>query len=388
MKRRDFIKLSAFGAAVLMMPSSLLASGSPSYEKMLVLIELEGGNDGLNTVVPYTDDTYYNLRPDLGIDKEKVLKPDGIPVGFHPKLQNLYNLFDDGSLAVIQGVGYPDPNLSHFRSKDILNSASDSDEIISDGWVKQAFETEMPPSALFADSVTMANDDTKPFQGGSMRNIVLESADDFLDKAKSVVKVDIPDYDALGHIAVIQNNIADSYTILDEAMRERTVLETEFPQTSLGDKFKYLSELLANGIRVPVFKVSLDGFDTHNNQAPVHERLMTELDDAMFAFSKALKEMKLWNDVITLTYSEFGRRPAQNGSGGTDHGTAAPHFMMGGAVRGGLYGEHPSLDALDDNGDLVFTTDFRSIYRSVIASWWKIESDYLSEYGTLGLFRS
>jgi len=385
MKRRNFIKLSVIGAAMLIVPSQVWANQRPQYEKMLVLVELEGGNDGLNTVIPYNDDTYYKLRPKLAVSEDDVLKINS-EIGLHPKLSSLHKLFEDEDVAIIQGVGYPNPNRSHFRSKDILNSASDADVIISDGWVKQAFEVTMPSSTLFADSVTMGNDDVKPFQGEAMRNITLESAEDFLSKADSIQSVDIPRLDSLKHIAEVQNTISNSYGILDEAMKETKTLETEFPQSSLGEKFQNLSELLLHGIYVPVFKVSLGGFDTHTNQKQTHENLLQELDEALYAFSLALKEMDLWNEVTTVTYCEFGRRAAENGSSGTDHGTAAPHFMMGGTVRGGLFGSHPSLDTLDDNGDLIFNTDFRSIYRSIITSWWKIDSEYLEEFETLELF--
>jgi len=385
MKRRNFIKLSVIGAAILMVPSQVWADQKPQYEKMLVLVELEGGNDGLNTVIPYSDDLYYTLRPKLAVDEDDVLKINS-EIGLHPKLSSLHKLFEDEDVAIIQGVGYPNPNRSHFRSKDILNSASDADVIISDGWVKQAFEAAMPSSTLFADSVTMGNDDVKPFQGEAMRNVTLESAEDFLSKAGSIQNVNVPELDSLRHIAEVQNTVSNSYNILDEAMQESKTLETEFPQTSLGKKFQNLSELLLHGIHIPVFKVSLGGFDTHTNQTQTHEALLQELDEALYAFSQALKEMDLWKEVTTVTYCEFGRRAAENGSVGTDHGTAAPHFMIGGAVRGGLFGSHPSLNSLDDNGDLIFNTDFRSIYRSIIASWWKIDSEYLSEFETLELF--
>lgn len=385
MQRRDFIRLSLAGAAVLMMPTRILASQehTASIPPILILIELEGGNDGLNTVVPYSDERYTALRPSLAIDASQVLEIDNA-IGLHPALSGLHERWQEGTLAIVEGVGYPQPNRSHFRSKDIWNTASNSDEYLSDGWAGNALGTRQNPGP-FADSVTMANDDTAPFAHPQMRNIVLRSAESYLNAAGMIAPVpNAEDNDALAHITAVQNVIVDSYDYLETAMRSNSAVPHAFGPGVLDQKCSSLIELLANGVYVPAFKLSHGSYDTHSNQASTHESLLSELDGALAILVQNLKALGLWQQTVIMTYSEFGRRAAENGSAGTDHGTAAVQFVLGGSVNGGLYGQRPSLSHLDENGDLVHTTDFRSMYRTVIEKWWQIPTEYLSEFETLG----
>lgn len=385
MQRREFIRLSLAGAAVLMMPTRILASQgrTASIPPILILIELEGGNDGLNTVVPYSDERYTALRPSLAIDASQVLEIDNT-IGLHPALSGLHERWQEGTLAIIEGVGYPQPNRSHFRSKDIWNTASNSDEYLSDGWAGNVLGTRQSPGP-FADSVTMANDDTAPFAHPQMRNIVLRSAESYLDAAGMIAPIpDADDNDALAHITAVQNIIVNSYDYLETAMRSNNAVPHAFGSGVLNQKCSSLIELLANDVYVSAFKLSHGSYDTHSHQESTHENLLSELDGALAILVQNLKALGLWQQTVIMTYSEFGRRAAENGSAGTDHGTAAVQFVLGGSVNGGLYGQRPSLSNLDENGDLVHTTDFRSLYRTVIEKWWQIPTEYLSEFETLG----
>lgn len=380
MKRREFIKFSALTAALLALPSAMWAGQSVPEDKIVVLVELEGGNDGLNTVIPFSDPRYYDLRGSLAVPKETVL-PLSETLGLHPKLAKLKEIWDEEELAIILGVGYPNPNRSHFRSIDIWTTASDSDQYLSTGWVGRLFTQNPVSGNFFSDSLTLGNDDTKPFEAAGMNNIVLNSPESFIKKAGDVPHIDKVSEDAmLAHVIETQNSLTDAVEKMQSSMENPVPVDTEFPNSQLGKKLENITLLLKNGIKAPVFKVSLGSFDTHQNQAPTHERLLAELSDALGAFKEGLKEAGYWEKTVIMTYSEFGRRAAVNASNGTDHGTAAPHFMIGGKVKGGLYSTQPSLDDLDANGDLKFTIDYRSLYQTIIRKWWGIEESFLSGF--------
>jgi len=381
MKRREFIKLSAIAALMLTLdPDKIFANESGNEDKVFVLIELEGGNDGLNTVIPYTDETYYDLRGSLAVEKEKVL-PLNDSLGFHPKLEKLKNIWDENELAVVLGVGYENPNRSHFRSKDIWNTASDSEEYLTEGWIGRLLWEHPFGEGFFSDTVTMGKDDTKPFDHEGMKNIVLDSPEKFVKKAGSVEYIEKSSKEEmLSYVIYTQNELHDTVEVLKEKIDNPVEIETKFPNSKLGTHFKDIAFLLKNGIKAPVFKAALGGFDTHSNQASTHERLLEELSEALSSFREALIEIGYWDKTLIMTYSEFGRRPAKNGSNGTDHGTAAPHFILGGKVKGGFYSKQPSLSDLDSNGDLKYTVDYRSLYSSVVKKWWKIEGSFLDKY--------
>ncbi len=387
MKRREFIQFSALTAMLLALPSSLLAGETIPDDKIVVLVELEGGNDGLNTVIPFSDERYYALRGELAVAKEEVLTLDE-SLGLHPKLAKLKEIWDSNELAVILGMGYPNPNHSHFRFIDIWTTASGSEQYLSNGWVGRLF-TEYPVSGnFFSDLLTIGNDDTKPFEAAGMNNIVFDTPQSFIKKACNVPHIDKHAEDAmLAHIIETQNALADAVEKLKSSMENPIPLKTAFPHSRFGKKLENIALLLKNGIKAPVFKVSLGSFDTHQNQAPTHDRLLQELAEGLSAFKEGLKETGYWENTIVMTYSEFGRRAEANASKGTDHGTAAPHFMMGRKVKGGLYATQPSLTDLDENGDLKFTIDYRSLYQTIIQKWWGIEKSFLSDFTPIACIR-
>ena len=376
MNRRNFVKLAATLPLAAVAPNVAFAAApaSPDYRKLLVLIELKGGNDGLNTVVPYADASYYELRPKLAIARDQVVQLSDA-VGLHPSLEPLLPLWKNRELAVLQGVGYPDPNLSHFRSIEIWDTASKSDEYLQDGWLTRTFALAPTPRDFAADGVIVGSPDLGPLAGGGTRAIALANTEQFLRQARLVAVEGKTRNKALQHILKVEGDIlqAASHLSADHAFA------TEFPEGAFGNAIKTACQVVANKAGVAVVRVTLAGFDTHSGQPATQARLLAELARGIAALKSALTELDRWNDSLVLTYAEFGRRPRENLSNGTDHGTASAHFALGGRVAGGLYGAQPRLDQLTDDGNPRHAIDFRSVYTTVLERWWGVSSA-----GTLG----
>jgi uncharacterized protein (DUF1501 family) len=362
MNRRDFL---AAGISALFVPSVAHAAG---YRRLLVLVELKGGNDGLNTVVPYADETYYRLRPRIGIRRDDVLQLDG-RTGLHPALKPMMPLWEARELAIVQGVGYPNPNLSHFRSIEIWDTASRSDQYLPEGWLARAFAGHPVPSQFAADGVAVGGADMGPLAGSGTRTIALTQPEVFLRQARLARPMAGGRNSALDHILRVEAGIVEAAARLDAGIAFRT----EFPRGPFGNAVRVAAQLAANPSGVAAVRLSLGGFDTHQNQPNVHERLLGELAAGLAALKSALAEMKRWDSTLVMTYAEFGRRPQENNSNGTDHGTAAAHFVAGGRVKGGLYGEAPRLTDLD-GGNLRHAVDFRSLYATAVERWWGFSS--------------
>ena len=363
MKRRDFLAASV--AALFSRPSFAQSSG---YRRLLVLVELKGGNDGLNTVVPYADETYYRLRPRIGIRRDDVLQLDG-RTGLHPALKPLMPLWEARELAVVQGVGYPNPNLSHFRSIEIWDTASRSDQYLTEGWLARAFAGQPVPSQFAADGVAVGGADMGPLGGAGTRAIALTQPEVFLRQARLAKPMGGGRNSALDHILRVEAGIVEAAARLDAGIAFRT----EFPRGPFGNAVRVAAQLAANPSGVAAIRVSLGGFDTHQNQPNVHERLLGELAAGLAALKSALQEAKRWDSTLVMTYAEFGRRPQENNSNGTDHGTASAHFVAGGRVKSGLYGEAPRLNDLD-GGNLRHAVDFRCLYATALERWWGFSS--------------
>jgi len=369
MNRRNFM----IGLGSLAMAKALPVGASlPSVEpKTLILLELKGGNDGLNTLVPYQDPLYYELRPRLSIAPGEVI---GISkeLGLHPALKGLKDSWESGDLGIIQGVGYPKPNRSHFSSIDIWESALDLRGSDGKGWI--ASLSSKDPSIFEQNplqALILGNPNPGPLENGNLNTLVVQGNGKLLEKVRKIPRLDISPNgnEALEHIGSVHQELRENARMLEESLKSSRISRDSFPKARLGRTFQLLAKAMSGGLRPGVVKISLAGFDTHAAQAPVHHRLLRELGDGLRSFREAMLSIGLWNQVLVMSYSEFGRRAYENGSAGTDHGTAAPHILMGGRVRGGLYGESPSLRDLDD-GDLKFSTDFRSIYQTVIQRWW------------------
>jgi len=363
MDRREFLSLAAGLAPVAW---TLPARAAPSRTRLLVLVELKGGNDGLNTVVPLADPAYRRLRPRIAVARDSLLAVSDA-AGLHPSLGKLMPLWTAGELAIVQGLGYPDPSLSHFRSIEIWDTASGSGDYLESGWLSRAFGKNPSPAGFAADGVVVGSADLGPLSGPGVRAIALTDPEDFLRSARLARALDRRSANtSLAHILKVERDIAQSA----ERLGPGRELRTAFPAGPFGGAIRTAARLAANPQGVSVIRVSLSGFDTHASQPGTHEALLRQLGDGLSALRAALEETGRWADTLVATYSEFGRRPKENASAGTDHGTASVHFVMGGPVKGGLYGVSPRLDRLDGQGNLEFTVDFRRYYATLLEGAW------------------
>ncbi len=364
-----------------MLASLAAGSGVPLYAiqaqveltrrtKYLVLLELKGGNDSLNTVVPLRDPLYKKLRPNLAISADLALSLDD-EQGLHPSLTTVKTLFDQGHVAILQNVGYEQPNFSHFSSIDIWESASQRGG--SGGWVHQLF-TENPSSAGLVDSIVFGGSPGF-FRGDNANFLVMKSTDEFIQGSKEL-KFDkellTKSNPVIAHLNNNKQTILRTANVLQQTLDRANPIKTSFPETKIGKQLENAAKVINAGFDTPVIKISLRGFDTHVGQADVHSILLKELDDALNAFNRTLEQRNLWRDVLLMSYSEFGRRAKENGNVGTDHGAAGCNFVIGPQCQGGLYGEPPRLDQLQRDS-LVHQFDFRQLYSTLENQWFDAE---------------
>jgi uncharacterized protein (DUF1501 family) len=365
-------------------PLTASAPGRPDWP-ILVVVQMGGGNDGLNTVVPFAHDAYYRARPHLAVPQAQLLRLTD-EVGLHPSLRSLKEAYDDGRVAIVQGVGYPNPNRSHFRSMEIWQTADPAGTGPRTGWLGRLFDSECPDCGQTA-GITLSPDMPLALQGTSGRAIALEAPERFgfhplpgagtaelaaYRQLVAPVPGDGPMVDFLTHTAM--NALVASSAMERIAGRLAGDAGSGYPQDPFAHKLRIVAELIAAGAPTRVYYVSLGGFDTHAAQAGRHDRLLETLGDGLGAFLKDLTRKGLQDRVLVMTFSEFGRRVAENASGGTDHGTAAPMFLVGGSAIPGMHGTHPSLTDLDQ-GDLKYRIDFRSVYATVLERWMGVESE-------------
>lgn len=359
-------------------------SAVKSSERVLVVIQLAGGNDGLNTVVPYSDDAYYRARPTLALKPNRILKVDD-RFGFHPHLGGLRHLFDRGQLGILHGVGYPNPNRSHFRSMEIWETASDPDKKVNTGWLGRYFDHsckgedptvgisigEMLPQAFRAVSPTGVSFERPadyrwtPLDGTfshAAAESVFAATNNFTRTMAGPAELDARLF--LRRVAL--NARLSSHRIL--AIQPDGSGTGAYPDTPLGKSLQMIARMISGGFSTRVYYASQSGYDTHNSQAVTHDRLIGEFSDSVRALCQDLEATGDLERVLILAFSEFGRRVAENGSAGTDHGKAAPVFLMGGSVRPGFLGVSPSLTELDD-GDQRHNVDFRSVYAALLEDW-------------------
>ncbi|MEO5957787.1 MAG: DUF1501 domain-containing protein [Opitutaceae bacterium] len=389
--RREFLRASSKGIGLLafsqfapqfLVQSTLAASPAPEKDRsVLVLVQLAGGNDGLNTLIPFDDPDYFRLRPTLGIPKDKALRVAD-SLGLHPSCTAIHSLFNDGKLAIVQNVGYPNPNRSHFRSTEIWETASKSDEFASSGWIGRFLDNAcagVPADSHDPVAVHITNGVPQSFMGENAHSTfgLLPGGGNRRDNEETRRLLE----SMIGPPAVAQQAGAANSTFLKQTLMDTLVTEKKvqrvigeyrpgaaYPGNPLAASLRNVASLIAAGFPTRVYFVSLSGFDTHSNQFNQHANLLLQLSDSLAAFQKDLEAHKLDTQVTTMTFSEFGRRPNENESRGTDHGTAAPLFVMGSRVKGGLHGTAPSLK-LERNQDITFTTDFRSVYATALERW-------------------
>ena len=371
MDRRDFLRALSLGPLCALTPNLAFAAGD--YRRLLILVELKGGNDGLNTVIPYDDPLYASLRPRIAIKRDEVIQLNA-SLGLHPALAPLLPLWKDGELAVLQSVGYPQANLSHFRSIEIWDTASAANEYLQDGWLARVFAKQPVARSFLADGVLIGSSDLGPLSG--TRAIALRDAAQFSRQSRLANSVSEEGGAALRHVLKVENDVSQAGKKLDTSF----AFKTEFPKGEFGQAIKAGCGVLAGG-QIAVLRLTLGGFDTHQNQPGMHANLLRQLAEGVVALRAALVEMNRWQDTLIMTYSEFGRRPRENQSNGTDHGTAAAHFVLGGRVRGGIVGIPPALNRLDSNGNLPFDIDFRRLYATVLERWWGVPANTLFAAG-------
>lgn len=389
MKRRSFLSMGAAASATLWLPRAfgaqldgLGASRARGYDNLLILVELKGGNDGLNTVIPFTDPAYYQLRKNIGIKREQGIQLDE-RTALHPSLQPLMPLWHSQQLAIVQGVSYAQPNLSHFRSIEIWDTASRSDQYLREGWLTRAFAQSPVPPGFAADGVVIGSAEMGPLANGA-RAIALVNPAQFVKASRLATPVSLHERNPeLAHILDVENDIVKAADRL-RPTQGQAQLKTVFPGGAFGSSIKTAMQVLAagdtsqekpkSGQGVAVIRLTLNGFDTHQNQPGQQAALLKQLAEGFASMKSALTELGRWDDTLVMTYAEFGRRPRENQSNGTDHGTVAPHFVMGGRVRGGLYGVPPVLARLDGNGNLPVGVDFRQLYATVLGPWWGLDS--------------
>lgn len=397
LSRRSFVRgLSTAGLLSLgALPPRFLCRAARAAEaqppsttgRALVLVQLEGGNDGLNTVIPYADDAYYRARPGIGVDRDAVLKLDD-RVGLHPQLTGFKELFDEGALSIVQGVGYPNPDRSHFRSMDIWHSARPATSRMDTGWLGRALDAtsdydvakspalavgvERLPLALVASKVNVPL--ITDLASYELRLGADSPAERAARRARLLQTVGQRDSD-LAELEFLRQAALAAYT---SAERLKEVVgnyqsAVEYPVFSLAQQLKLIAQILASESETRIFFVSLGGFDTHSDQAAVHAALLTELSSSVRAFYQDLEAHGHHHRVLLATFSEFGRRVKENGSLGTDHGAASQMFVIA-PGHGGIHGAHPSLETLVE-GDLAFHTDFRSVYATLLQKWLEMPVD-------------
>ena len=370
---------------------------------ILVVLQLAGGNDGLNTIIPVGDDDYRRARPTLGLRDDQVLKlGQREKVGFHPALAGLAKVYEKGTLAVVQGVGYPNPNRSHFRSTEIWATATDENKSSSTGWIGRYFDNACVGCDAAA-GITLGSQTPQAFSAKFPKGILYEAggskrrrlgadgepeADGSMTMAMDGELEEGPAGGSIGDIAGSSGKI-NALDFLERTEMDVQVTQKEiaaasrrgkngvpYPGSWLGNQFALISRLIAGGMKTRVYYVSQGGYDTHTGQANAHERLLREMGDAVTAFLDDLKTQGNLGRVTLMTFSEFGRRVRENASGGTDHGAAAPLFLAGGGIQAGLLGKMPSLATRDlDDGDVKFNVDFRSVYATVLEKHLGVESD-------------
>ena len=406
--RRDFLSslgLLAAGTPLVFGNTSLRAFGqSPllahlktlETDRVLVLVQLGGGNDGLNTVVPKTNDLYYNARPSVAIPASQTIDLNG-ELGLHASFDSLTPVWGEGQMAILQNVGYPDPNLSHFRATDIWLTASDSEEIIETGWLGRYLDTEFPDfqddPPTYPLAVQMGGLGSSLFQGpASNMGMSLASPELFEQIAEEGIlytTTSLPPTTYGTEMAFVRTVANASFSFAD-AIQDAAALgqnRVEYPNgNQLSANLSIVAQLIKGQLGARIYHVSINGFDTHANQPGVHANLLRQLSDALDAFLRDLAADGYDDRVLVMTFSEFGRRVNQNGSNGTDHGSAAPLFLFGPGVEGGLYGNAPDLANLDGNEDgigdgivaggpnsqganIAFEIDYRAVYATVLRDW-------------------
>lgn len=391
LSRRQFIAssgslISTASFVPTMVCRAAQAAQASRDDRVLVVIQLDGGNDGLNTVVPYADEAYARARPKLHVAAKDVHKLTD-SLGLHPRMRAAKELFDDGLLSIVEGIGYPNPDRSHFKSMRIWQTAS-FDDAAHDayGWLGRALDREAAHESLGEPSAVFVGEEQVPVALWGRRSAAasLSRIDDFTLSRKAAA-VDWPrdakSNDAAHDSSLLQfvtRQVVRAHAAAGRLERQPTspgrTAGTSYPDTALANRLRLASQLLASGSAARVFYTVQGGYDTHAAQTNTHGRLLFEFSQALKAFLDDLAQSELGDRVVVLAFSEFGRRAQENGSLGTDHGAAGPVFLAGKTVRPGTFGQVPRLDDLDESGDLKSSLDFRQVYATLLENWLRVPS--------------
>jgi len=382
MKRREFIKQTSLASSVVFVPNFVNAFDSilqPSLgHKKLVIIQLDGGNDGLNTIVPFRNDIYYKNRPTLAIKGNDLIKATD-ELGFHSSLKPLKRLYDKGYVSIINNVGYPNPNRSHFRSMDIWQTASNTKSLTS-GWIGRYLDVygNKPYDAIQVDeslSLAMKGETLSAIATNDAKRLFRTSQEPYF---KQIIK-HIND----SHLS--EHNLGYLYkTLIAAESSAKHIYDTSrtfsskqtYPNSNFAKQLKTTAEFINSGLETKVYYTSLTGFDTHANQVNAQSRLLSQYAEALESFVNDLKRNGVFKDTLILTFSEFGRRVKQNAANGTDHGTANNVFIISENLKAqGFYNELANLNDLDDNGDLKFEVDFRTVYATILNKWLNVDDE-------------
>ena len=385
-KRKEFIQVGSLATASLLMPKFLKAFEGrnmvPAGNKVVVILQLSGGNDGLNTVIPVRNDLYYKARPRLAIERTKALTLTD-ETGLHPALTGFKELYDDGSLGIMNSIGYPNPDRSHFRSMDIWHTASQSNEYWNNGWVGRYLDAQCkgcdkPTQAIEIDdvlSLAMKGKEVKGIAVKDPRRLYGTANEKFF---RDVMK-DHNKPSGEQPVDYLYKTMAETLSSADYIFKQSRMHPTQadYPKSDLGNSLKTIASLIYSEINTKVYYVSIGSFDTHINQDGQQNRLFKEINDAVTSFVKDLKSNNRFDDVMLFTFSEFGRRVQQNASAGTDHGTANNMFLVsGGLKQKGLINALPDLADLDE-GDLKYKVDFKNVYATVLKKWLNADDEMI-----------
>jgi uncharacterized protein (DUF1501 family) len=380
MKRRDFLKNSTLAVAgtffvpAFMKPFEALALEELSLYKNLVIIQLSGGNDGLNTVVPFGNDIYYQKRKNIALKPEELIKLNDMQ-GLNPNLAALREIYDQGWMTIINDVGYPNPDRSHFRSMDIWQTGSDSNQFLSTGWIGRYLDSNCETCKFPYTAIEVDDSLSLALKGGLKKGMALKDPNALFKNTneaffKQMVNnsKDHLDENNLGYLykTMIETSSSANYIQQTSKVYES---KTTYPATGFANQLKTVSKFISSGLKTKVYYVSLSGFDTHVNQLQQQGNLLKQYGEGISAFLNDLKLHDKLNDTLVITFSEFGRRVEQNASNGTDHGTANNMFIFGGKLtKQGIFNSAPNLTDLD-NGDLKYQVDFREIYGTILDKW-------------------
>lgn len=367
MERRKFLKLTATGTSgLLLLPhfltaQKLLLNSDNNTDNVLIFIQLNGGNDGLNTFIPFTDPLYYAKRPKIGIPKNEIINPyNGI--GFHPALKDIAQIAQEGNLSIVQNVGYPNPNRSHFRSQEIWQTASESNQYLDYGWLGRFLDIQCRDESL--GSINVDNIDNLALKSEKNLGLTIKDFNKLKRYNTQESELQLSDNPQLDFVRKLQYASLEGMEEINIALKKAQTYNESYANNSLAKNLEWIAKLIKGGLNSKIYYTSISGFDTHNNQLSLHQKQLSILNDGVFSFYKDMKKNNLIDKVTVVVFSEFGRRVEENVSG-TDHGTAGPMIIIGGKNKGKIIGNNPNLNQLD-KGDLIFETDFRSVYATLL----------------------